>query len=192
MEQALRLGKIHGYRNSQATVLAPTGTIGLLMDCDTTGIEPDFALVKFKKLAGGGYFKIINQSVTQALKKLGYDTEEIQKIIKYIVGTLSLENAPHINRQTLKAKGFSYEDIQKIETALPATFELKHAFNRYNVSEETLAKLKIHPESTNSLLETLGFTKEEIDTAEEEICGHMTVEGCPTLKEEHLPVFDCA
>ncbi|HEY8279362.1 MAG TPA: vitamin B12-dependent ribonucleotide reductase [Bdellovibrionota bacterium] len=196
LTNALQLGKKHGYRNAQATVLAPTGTIGLLMDCDTTGIEPDFALVKFKKLAGGGYFKIVNQSVPTALKRLGYSGREIQDIVKFVVGTLTLEGSPHINRISLLSKGLDESDIKRIEAALPGTFELSHAFNRYNVGEETLKKLGLSPEAAASpafhLLRTLGFSDAQIEEANEEICGRMTVEGCPILKPEHLPVFDCA
>lgn len=196
LQNAVTLGKKHGYRNAQATVLAPTGTIGLLMDCDTTGIEPDFALVKFKKLAGGGYFKIVNQSVPTALKRLGYSGREITDIIKYVVGTLSLEGAPHINRLSLLSKGFAESDVKRIEAALPGTFELAHAFNRYNVSEDTLKKFGFTAEQVAapgfSLLRAIGFTDAQIDEAGEAICGRMTVEGCPILKPEHLPVFDCA
>ncbi|MGZ3658179.1 MAG: adenosylcobalamin-dependent ribonucleoside-diphosphate reductase, partial [Bdellovibrionota bacterium] len=196
LTNALNLGKKYGYRNAQATVLAPTGTIGLLMDCDTTGIEPDFGLVKFKKLAGGGYFKIVNQSVPQALKHLGYSGRELQDIIKYVVGTLTLEDSPHINRISLLSKGFSDSDVKRIEAALHGTFELAHAFNRFNVSEDTLKKLGLSPELVASpnfnLLQSIGFTAAQIDEANEVICGRMTVEGCPILKPEHLPVFDCA
>ena len=190
LDNAVKLGEKYGYRNAQATVLAPTGTIGLLMDCDTTGIEPDFALVKFKKLAGGGYFKIVNQSVPRALKRLGYTPKQIDEIIRYAVGTLTLEGTPHINSASLKAKGLSDADIKKIEAALPGVFELQHAFNRFNISEETMLKLGVKGEDFN--LKTLGFTPDQIDEANEVICGRMTVEGCPTLKEEHLAVFDCA
>lgn len=196
LDRAIRGGKKYGYRNSQATVLAPTGTIGLLMDCDTTGIEPDFALVKFKKLAGGGYFKIVNQSVPAALKRLGYSTKESQDIIRYVVGSLSLEGTPHINRMSLLAKGFAEADVKKIEAALPGVFELSFAFNRYNVSEETLKRIGFSPEQIANpnfnLLRALGFTDAQIEEANEVICGQMTVEGCPVLKPEHLPVFDCA
>ncbi len=194
--RALSLGKKHGYRNAQATVLAPTGTIGLLMDCDTTGIEPDFGLVKFKKLAGGGYFKIVNQSVPRALRKLGYSARETQDIVNFIVGKLSLENSPHVNRMSLLIKGLAESDIKRIEAALHGTFELAHAFNRYNVSEETLLKLGFSEEKIADpnflLLRELGFTEAQIDEANSVICGRMTVEGCPILKPEHLAVFDCA
>jgi ribonucleoside-diphosphate reductase alpha chain len=193
---ALALGKKHGYRNAQATVLAPTGTIGLLMDCDTTGIEPDFSLVKFKKLAGGGYFKIVNQSVPTALRRLGYSGREIQDIVKYVVGTLSLEGASHVNRMSLLSRGFSESDVKRIEASLPGTFDLTHAFNRYNISEDTLKKLGLTPEQVAApgfnLLRTIGFTEAQIAEANEVICGCMTVEGCPILKPEHLAVFDCA
>lgn len=196
LERALVNGKKHGYRNAQATVLAPTGTIGLLMDCDTTGIEPDFALVKFKKLSGGGYFKIVNQSVPRALKALGYSAAQIDSIIKYVVGSLSLEGAPFINRTSLLAKGLSEADVKKIESALPGVFELGFAFNRFNVSEETLKKLGFSTEQYSkpdfNMMKALGFSSEQIEAANEYVCGRMTVEGCPVLKPEHLSVFDCA
>ncbi|MGZ3712053.1 MAG: vitamin B12-dependent ribonucleotide reductase [Bdellovibrionota bacterium] len=196
LDRALKLGNKHGYRNAQATVLAPTGTIGLLMDCDTTGIEPDFSLVKFKKLAGGGYFKIVNQSVPRALRKLGYAPREIKDIVQFIVGRLSLEGAPHINRMSLLLKGLSESDIKRVEAALPGSFELNGVFNRYNLSEETLEKLgfsdaQLAVPEFNFLLE-LGFTTEQIEEANTAVCGRMTVEGCPILKPEHLAVFDCA
>jgi ribonucleoside-diphosphate reductase alpha chain len=196
LENALRLGRKHGYRNAQATVLAPTGTIGLLMDCDTTGIEPDFALVKFKKLAGGGSFKIVNQSVPAALRRLGYTPKQIDSIVHWVVGTLSLEGAPHVNRESLLKRGLLEDDIRRIEAALPGVFDLSHAFNRYNLSEETLQRLGFTAEQLAShhfnLLSALGFSEGEIESANETICGRMTVEGCPELHPEHLAVFDCA
>src|SRR5947199_339008 len=128
-DKALELGELHGYRNAQTTVVAPTGTIGLVMDCDTTGIEPDFALVKFKKLAGGGYFKIINRAVPEALRALGYRESDIADIEAYAVGHGSLSNAPAINVSTLKAKGFTDEALAKVEAALPTAFDIKFAFN---------------------------------------------------------------
>ena len=178
-DETIALGEKHGFRNAQATVLAPTGTIGLLMDCDTTGIEPDFSLVKFKKLAGGGYFKIVNQSIPAALKALGYGEADAGSIIEYAMGTLRLRGAPHINDVSLKAKGFTDEDLKKVEAALPGCFSLEQAFN-----EHTLGAGKG--------LKSLGFTSDQINEANETICGRMTVEGAPALKPEHLPVFDCA
>ncbi len=195
-DRALAIGEEHGYRNAQVTVIAPTGTIGLLMDCDTTGIEPDFALVKFKKLAGGGYMKIANQSVEPALVALGYSEAQVKDLMKYIMGTLSLEGAPHINRNGLRDKGFTDEDIAKIEKQLPAVFELGFAFNQWVLGNDTLKRLGITEEQMNdpnfNLLRTLGYTKEQIEEANVVICGHMTVEGAPGLKDEHLAVFDCA
>ena len=193
----LKKGKQYGFRNAQVTCIAPTGTIGLLMDCDTTGIEPDYALVKYKKLAGGGYFKIINQSVPAALKRLGYAEEEIKAIVDYCVGTGSLENAPHINRQTLKEKGFTGEVLDKIEAELPKAFDISFAFNKYNLGEEFCTSvLGIREDQLNAFdfnfLEHLGFAPEEIKEANDAICGTMTVENAPHLKEEHYPVFDCA
>lgn len=195
-DRALVWGEEHGYRNAQTTVIAPTGTIGLLMDCDTTGIEPDFALVKFKKLAGGGYMKIANQSVEPALVALGYSEMQVKELMKYIMGTLSLEGAPHINRQSLREKGFGDEEIAKIEKQLPAVFELSFAFNRFVLGDEALKRMGITEDQMNdpafNLLRALGFTKEQIEEANVAVCGHMTVEGAPHLKDEHLPVFDCA
>ena len=194
---ALSLGEQFGYRNAQVTVIAPTGTIGLVMDCDTTGIEPDFALVKYKKLAGGGYFKIINQSVPQALKKLGYSTSEIEAIVNYCKGYATFNGAPYINTQTLKEKGFTDEVLEKIERELPFAFDINFVFNKYTLGEEFLIKtLKIPKETFNNLsfnlLEYLGFTKEEIRKSGDYVCGTMTVENAPFLKEKDLPVFDCA
>ena len=195
-DTALDLGQEHGYRNAQTTVLAPTGTIGLLMDCDTTGVEPDFALVKFKKLAGGGYFKIANQSIAPALAKLGYSEREIAEMIDYVVGTMTLETSPHINTRTLLARGFSKTDIGKIEATLPGVFELGFAFNQWTLGEETMQRLGFTPDEYNGLgfnmLKALGFSQTEIDEANDIICGRQTIEGAPGLKDEHLVVFDTA
>jgi len=195
-DEAVQLGEKHGYRNAQTTVIAPTGTIGLIMDCDTTGVEPDFALVKFKKLSGGGYFKIINQSVPAALRKLGYNDKEIDSIVNYAKGSASLHGAPHINPQSLSAKGFIAEEIQKLEAGMPSAFHIKFAFNVFNLGEACMERLGFKPEDYNdfswNMLEALGFTDEQIDAANEYVCGTMTVEGAPYLKDEHLTVFDCA
>ncbi len=195
-DSALALGERHGYRNAQVSCIAPTGTIGLQMDCDTTGVEPDFALVKFKKLAGGGYFKIVNQSVAPALDRLGYDPEQIRSIVTSIVGTSSLEGAPHINRSSLLAKGFTDEEIDRIEQSLPAVFELKHAFNVFTVGEAALQRLGFEVDEYTSfefdLLRALGFSRQEIGEANDVICGRQTIEGAPHLRPEHLPVFDTA
>ena len=195
-DRALELGERYGYRNAQATLLAPTGTIGLIMDCDTTGIEPDFALVKFKKLAGGGYFKIVNRSVAPALERLGYTPEQIEDILRYVLGTLSLDGTPHINRESLRARGFTDDDLARIEAALPGVFELRHAFSPYVLGEATMRRLGFTPEQWSQpgfdLLTALGFTPQQIEEANDAICGRQTVEGAPHLKPEHLPVFDCA
>ena len=196
-DQALELGELHGYRNAQTTVVAPTGTIGLVMDCDTTGIEPDFALVKFKKLAGGGYWKIINRAVPEALRALGYRESEIAEIEAYAVGHGSLSNAPAINVSTLKAKGFTDEALKKVEAALPTAFDIKFAFSKWTFGEDFLRDtLKIAPEAIAApsfdLLAAVGFSKREIEAANVHICGAMTVEGAPHLKAEHYSVFDCA
>ncbi|OGX14096.1 MAG: ribonucleoside-diphosphate reductase, adenosylcobalamin-dependent [Omnitrophica bacterium RIFOXYB12_FULL_50_7] len=195
-EDAFEIGKLYGYRNAQVSVIAPTGTIGLLMDCDTTGIEPDFALVKFKKLAGGGYFKIINQGVPAALQRLGYSESETQNIIEYIQGTSRLEGTPWINRTTLAAKGFTSAELDKIDSLLPSVFDLSFAFTKWTLGEDALKRLGFKPEDYNHLrfnvLEALGFSKMEIEEANDVVCGRMTIEGAPLLKPEHLPVFDCA
>jgi ribonucleotide reductase alpha subunit len=197
-DNALAIGEVAGYRNAQVTVIAPTGTIGLVMDCDTTGIEPDFALVKFKKLAGGGHFKIVNQSVEPALRRLGYNNEQIAAIETFAKGTNTLEGTPHINKATLRAKGFDDATIVKIESQLIGAFEIGFVFNQYVLGEEfcreklgmTDAQLKDWNHSI--LRDTLGFTQAQIEEASDVICGRMTLEGAPFLKEEHLPVFDCA
>jgi len=196
-DNALRLGEQHGYRNAQATVIAPTGTIGLVMDCDTTGIEPDFALVKFKKLAGGGYFKIINRAVPEALRTLGYSETDIAEIEAYAVGHGTLAQAPAINHTTLKAKGFTDEAIAKVEKLLPTAFDIKFAFNKWTLGEDFCRdQLKFPAEDLASpafdLLAALGFSKREIEAANTYVCGAMTVEGAPHLKPAHYPVFDCA
>ena len=195
-DRALSLGERHGYRNAQATVLAPTGTIGLVMDCDTTGVEPDFALVKFKKLAGGGYFKIANQSIAPALHRLGYRDDQIKDILAYVVGTSSLVGAPHINRETLAGLGFSLVDLAALEAALPGAFELGHAFNVFILGDDTLRRLGFSEEDYCAdgfnLLSELGFSEEQITRANDFICGRQTIEGAPHLRDEHLPVFDCA
>ena len=196
-DDALELGKKHGYRNAQTTVIAPTGTIGLVMDCDTTGIEPDFALVKFKKLAGGGYFKIINRTVPEALNHLGYDKGQCKNIIDYAVGHGTLENAPGVNHEALRAKGFTDEILMKIESELGASFDIKFAFNKFSLGEEFCRNaLGISDADLNDysydMLSGIGFSKEDIESANTYCCGAMTLEGAPHLKDEHLSVFDCA
>ncbi|HXG08771.1 MAG TPA: vitamin B12-dependent ribonucleotide reductase [Gemmataceae bacterium] len=196
-DRMLELGEKHGYRNAQVTVIAPTGTIGLVMDCDTTGIEPDFALVKFKKLAGGGYFKIINSSLPPALARLGYTPAQINDIIRYCLGTGTLQGCPHINPASLKARGFTDEVLQRIEAQLPSAFELPFAFNRWTVGDDFCRnRLGISKEELEKpgfdLLRALGFTREQIAEASAYVCGTMTIEGAPHLKAEHYPVFDCA
>ncbi len=195
-DSALELGSRNGYRNAQTTCLAPTGTIGLLMDCDTTGVEPDFALVKFKKLAGGGYFKIVNQSVGPALDALGYSPDQKRDIITYVMGTPSLSGSPHVNRRSLRSHGFTDEELDRIEESLSEVFELRHAFNALVVGESTLRRLGVEPAQYQrfdfDLLAFLGFAPEQIDAASDHICGYQTIEGAPHLRDEHLPVFDTA
>ncbi|MGF1660524.1 MAG: vitamin B12-dependent ribonucleotide reductase [Rubrimonas sp.] len=196
-DRALALGEAHGYRNAQATVVAPTGTIGLVMDCDTTGIEPDFALVKFKKLAGGGYFKIINRSVPAALAKLGYDAAAVRRIIDHAVGRGTLEGAPGVTVAALRARGFGEAELEKIEQGLGATFDIRYVFNAWTLGEEFVtgklgvAKAKLADPGFD-LLRELGFSRAEIEAANNFVCGTMTLEGAPGLKDEHLHVFDCA
>src|SRR5450631_1755473 len=196
-DRALALGSEHGFRNAQVSVIAPTGTIALVMDCDTTGIEPDFALVKFKKLAGGGYFKIINRAVPEALRVLGYGEAHIAEIEAYAVGHGSLGQAPGINHSTLKVKGFTPDAIERAEKALPTAFDIKFAFNKWTLGEEFCRdQLGIDSADLDSasfdLLAHIGFTRREIDAANIHVCGAMTLEGAPHLKPEHYAVFDCA
>ena len=196
-DNALALGEKHGYRNAQVSVIAPTGTIGLVMDCDTTGIEPDFALVKFKKLAGGGYFKIINQSVPAALAKQGYGSAQIEEIVSYAVGHGTIGNAPVINHTSLIGNGFGKAELDKIEGAMGTAFDIRFVFNQWTLGEEFCTKvLGIPQEKLNDpsfdMLRHLGYTKAEIDAANDHVCGTMTLEGAPHLKEEHLNIFDCA
>jgi ribonucleoside-diphosphate reductase alpha chain len=195
-DKAVEMGEQYGYRNAQTTVIAPTGTIGLVMDCDTTGIEPDFALVKFKKLSGGGYFKIINQAVPEALSNLGYKDHEVTTIVNYAKGAATLKGAPHINVDTLLAKGFTQDELEKLDKGLVSAFEISFAFNIWSLGEECLKRLGITAEQYNApdfnVLRTLGFSRKQINEANEYICGTMTIEGAPYLKKEHYPIFDCA
>ena len=199
-DEALELGEEHGYRNAQSTVIAPTGTIGLLMDCDTTGVEPDFALVKFKKLAGGGYFKIANQSLRPALESLGYSEQEVRDVITHVMGTLSLDvPMPGNPEQTfagwLMDKGFASDDLVKVTDALPSIFEIGFTFNAWTLGEECMDRIDRVEESKDpsfNLLRSLGLSAKQIKALNAVICGTQTVEGAPHLKDEHLPVFDCA
>ena len=196
-EEAVQLGEQHGYRNAQVSVIAPTGTIGLVMDCDTTGIEPDFALVKFKKLAGGGYFKIINQSVPAALAKMGYGSAQAEEIISYAVGHGSMGNAPGINHTALVGHGFGQTEIDKVEAALPSAFDIRFVFNQWTLGVDFCkGTLGIPEDLLNNpsfdLLSHLGFSKKQVEGANNHVCGTMTLEGAPHLKEEHYDVFDCA
>jgi ribonucleoside-diphosphate reductase alpha chain len=194
-DEAVRLGEQFGYRNAQATVLAPTGTIGLLMDCDTTGIEPDFALVKWKKLAGGGYFKIVNASVERALKRQGYSAAQITEILAWVVGTNAFLNAPVVSREYLKGKGFANEDITRVEDALPGSFTLDMAFAPHVLGPDLLKRLGVEEAAKTpgfSLLRHWGLSDAQVDTLNDHVLGRMTVEGAPHLRDEHLSVFDCA
>ena len=196
-DRALTLGEEHGYRNAQATVIAPTGTTGLVMDCDTTGVEPDFALVKFKKLAGGGYFRIINRGVPEALQTLGYAPADIEAITRYAVGHGTLKDAPALNHKQLKAKGFTEGALEVLEHALASAFDIKFAFNKWTIGEEFCkAAFGFTAEQMAQpgfdMPAALGFSKAEVEAANTYCCGAMTLEGAPRLKPEHLPVFDCA
>ncbi len=196
-DHALELGEKHGYRNAQASVVAPTGTIGLVMDCDTTGIEPDFALVKFKKLAGGGYFKIINRAVPKALETLGYDDDTVRGIIDYAAGNGTLSGAPGINLGRLVEAGFGPDEIQKVEDALGTAFDIRFVFNQWTLGADFCTDVLGIPDAkladpTFDLLREIGFSSREIEAANVFVCGTMTLEGAPGLKDAHLPVFDCA
>src|SRR5262249_54464662 len=196
-DRMLELGEKHGFRNAQATCIAPTGTIALVMDCDTTGVEPDFALVKFKKLAGGGYFKIINASIPPALEKLGYTPRQIEDIVRWCRGSGTLQGCPHINRAALRGKKFTDDAFKKVEATLPGAFDLSFVFNRFTLGEEFLRDgLGLSDEQLSSptfdLLAHLGFTRAQIAEANVYICGTMTIEGAPHLKPEHYAIFDCA
>ena len=195
-DKALQLGEKYGYRNAQATVIAPTGTIGLLMDCDTTGIEPDFALVKYKKLSGGGYFKIINQSIPQALVNLGYTSEQVHEIVNYAKGHATFQTAPHINHESLKMKGFNDEDLERLEAAAPSAFEISFCFNQFTLGEDCMKRCGFTPEQYNNpmfnMLGAMGFSREQIEVCNIYVGGTMTIEGAPHLETEHYAVFDCA
>ncbi len=206
-DEAYDLGERHGYRNAQVTVIAPTGTIGLLMDCDTTGVEPDFALTKFKKLAGGGYFKIANQSLKPALISLGYAANEVDSMMRYVMGTLSLNTPMHeaisdndevvMFDDFLREKGFTNEDLDAIEDSLPTVFELGFAFSAWSLPESVLENHGLTrddatADSSFNGLKMLGLTADEITCINRRVCGTGTIEGAPELKEEHLAVFDCA
>ncbi len=195
-DEALRLGEQFGFRNAQVSCIAPTGTIGLLMDCDTTGVEPDFALVKFKKLSGGGYFRIVNQSVPQALQNLGYDAGQRAKIIEWIAGSGTFSGAPFINHETLTSIGFLKEDISKLESGAVSAFDIRFLFNYFNLGAACMERLGFRPSQYESfefdLLTAFGFSEDQIEEANRFVCGNMTIEGAPGFKKEHLAVFDCA
>lgn len=195
-DNALALGEKNGYRNAQVTVIAPTGTIGLVMDCDTTGIEPDFAIIKYKKLSGGGYFKIVNQSVRKALVKLNYTERQIEEIEKYSKGHGTLIGCPGINKKSLKDKGFTDDKLEAIEKQLDDVFDISFALNKWSLGEDFLKEINISSDVYNAphfnLLKEIGFTEEEIDAANDYVCGTMMLENAPHLKDYHLPIFDCA
>ncbi|MCW8796117.1 MAG: vitamin B12-dependent ribonucleotide reductase [Chlorobium sp.] len=195
-DEALDMGEKHGYRNAQVSVIAPTGTIGLVMDCDTTGVEPEFAIVKFKKLAGGGYFKIVNHSVHKALERLGYSAKQIEGIEKYCKGHGTLAGCPTINRQWLVNKGFTDDKIEAVEAQLENVFDIRFAFNKWILGEEFCESLGFTADQLNdqnfNMLQALGVSDKDYESANDYVCGTMTVEGAPHLKLEHLPVFDCA
>ncbi len=198
---ALEWGERHGFRNAQVTVIAPTGTIGLLMDCDTTGVEPDFALVKFKKLAGGGYFKIANASLEPALHSLGYTGQQVREILEHVIGAQRLDVPMPGGRGSfgdfLRARGYSAADLEQVASQLPAVFELGFAFNAWSMPASVLEELGVAVEAARrdmgfNGLKALGLDAATIASLNRVICGTQTVEGAPHLKDEHLPVFDCA
>ncbi|HKD48497.1 MAG TPA: vitamin B12-dependent ribonucleotide reductase [Rhizomicrobium sp.] len=197
-DEALAMGKEFGFRNAQATVIAPTGTIGLVMDCDTTGVEPDFALVKFKTLAGGGYFKIINRCVPEALASLGYTNAEADAIVAYAVGYGSLESfTGRLNLDSLRSKGFGEEQVREVEAALESAFDIRFVFNKWTLGEKFCREvLKLDAAQLDApefdMLKALGYSRADVDAANLYVCGAMTLEGAPYLRPEHLAVFDCA
>ena len=196
-DRALATGEKHGFRNAQVSVIAPTGTIGLVMDCDTTGIEPDFAVVKFEKCAGGGYAKIMNPAVPAALAKLGYPEEQIDQIVAHAVGHGSLAEAPGINHTALVGHGFGPDEIAKVEGALATAFDIRFVFNQWTLGAEFCTQVLGIPQAklddpSFDLLRSLGFARAQIDAANDHVCGTMALEGAPHLKSEHLQVFDCA
>ena len=208
-DDALRFGEKFGYRNAQTTVIAPTGTIGLLMDCDTTGVEPDFALTKFKKLAGGGYFKIANQSIRPALAALGYETNEIDEILTWIMGSLNLDIPMPTADGTMSADegtlreflvngaGYKGEDLVTLENLLPTVFEIQFAFSAWSMPEYVLEGIGVDPEEARNDpsfngLQALGLTDAQIKILNRLVCGTQTAEGAPHLRETDLAVFDCA
>jgi ribonucleoside-diphosphate reductase alpha chain len=193
---ALAQGEKYGFRNAQVSCIAPTGTIGLLMDCDTTGVEPDFALVKFKKLSGGGYFRIVNQSVRVALYQLGYTDNQVQEISEYVGGKGTFSGAPFINHESLLAKGFTGEDLQRLDNGALAAFDIRFLFNVWTLGETALKRIGLKPELYHSadsdILKSIGFSEKQIEATNKYVCGTMTIEGAPNLKHNHLAVFDCA
>ena len=196
-DRAIREGEEHGYRNAQTTVIAPTGTIGLVMNADTTGVEPQFSLVQYKQLAGGGSLRIINHGVPNALRRLGYSEKETQAIQEYIMGTASLGNCPTVSSKVLKAAGFNAKMLKKVEASFPDVFDIRSAFAPSILGEdfctETLGISKEQFEDPFfDTLSHLGFSNDEIDQANDHVFGYGTIEGAPGLKDEHLPVFDCA
>ncbi len=195
-DDALESGVLYGFRNAQVTAIAPTGTIGLLMNCDTTGVEPDFALIKFKKLSGGGYFKIVNESVQVALRNLGYSDLQLNEIINFVNGKGNFNGSPNINIESLTEKGFSTNDIANLNGAAKSAFDISYIFNVWTLGEECLSRLGFEKDqyliSGFNLLSELGFSDEQIEAANQYVCGTMTVEGAPFLKDKDLPVFDCA
>jgi ribonucleoside-diphosphate reductase alpha chain len=196
-DRALALGEKYGYRNAQVTAIAPTGTIGLVMDCDTTGVEPDFSLVKFKKLAGGGYFKIINNSLPPALRRLGYTDEQVDDIVRYCLGHGSLDEAPGVSSEALRARGFTDDALQKVGASLANAFSTAYSFSPHVLGKEFLEGTLGIPETTYSqssfnLLTHLGFSAADTAAADLHACGTMTIEGAPHLKPEHYAVFDTA
>ncbi len=189
-DKALEWGERSGYRNAQVTVLAPTGTIGLVMDCDTTGVEPDYALVKFKKLAGGGFFKIVNQSVPKTLHKLGYAQPQIKEIVAYCLGRGTLEGSPIINKESLSRKEFDLKALDAVEKGMRNAMDIRHVFNKWTLGEELYNRLTENKDG--NVLAALGFSETEISQTNEYICGTMTLEGAPHLRTEHYEIFDCA
>ena len=196
-DRAVREGEEHGYRNAQTTVIAPTGTIGLVMGADTTGVEPQFSLVQYKTLAGGGSLRIINRGVPNALGRLGYSESESLEIEEYIMGTGRLSDCPALSSERLKDAGFDSKVLSSIESKFADVFDLRSAFapsilgKKFCTDTLGLTEAQLNDPFFDTL-GSLGFTAEDIEAANDHIFGHNTIEGAPGLKEEHLPVFDCA
>lgn len=195
-DSVIENGAKYGFRNAQVTVIAPTGTIGMVMDFKTTGLEPQFSHIAIKQLAGGGVWRLVNEDISKALLILGYSADEINAISNYLVGHGHLNGPISLNTQWLYSKGFIQDDIQMVEASLKKSFSIRQAFARYALDENLFARLGVssadYENPTFDLLKHMGATDAQIEEADKFACGHITIEGAPALKEEHLHIFDCA